>query len=60
MLEARKYLIQRPVWQYIIMDFNEKYLKEVRQIAKNNNLEFKEIYDRKNEREGGYIDSFKT
>ena len=48
------------LWQYIIMDFNKKYLEEARQIAKNNNLEFKEIYDRKNEREGGYIDSFKT
>ncbi len=60
MLEARKYLVYQPVWQYIIMDFNKKYLEEARQIAKNNNLELKEIYDRKNEREGGYIDSFKT
>ena len=60
MLEAKKYLIQKPVWQYIIMDFNKKYLEEARQIAKDNKLELKEIYDRKNLKEGGYIDSFKT
>tara|TARA_B100001094_G_scaffold320465_1_gene366722 strand:- start:3518 stop:4129 length:612 start_codon:yes stop_codon:yes gene_type:complete len=60
MLEARKYLELKPVWQYIVMDFNEIYLKECLKIADENNLEIKQVIDRKNLTKGGYIEQFKT
>tara|TARA_B100000029_G_scaffold31556_2_gene30031 strand:- start:274 stop:885 length:612 start_codon:yes stop_codon:yes gene_type:complete len=60
MLEAKKYLNKRPVWQYILMDFNLKYLDEAMKLATKHNLEFKQIIDRKNLSEGGYIEQFKT
>ena len=38
MLEARKYLKQKPHWQYIIFGYNENNVDKAIQIAKDNNL----------------------
>lgn len=38
MLEARKYLKQKPHWQYIIFSYNENNVEKAIKIAKENNL----------------------
>ena len=40
MLEAKKYLKNKPVWQYIIFKYNQDHIDEAMQIAKENDLNF--------------------
>ena len=40
MLESRKYLKYKPIWQYIVFNYNKYDLNKCRDIAKKNNIEF--------------------
>ena len=40
MLESKKYLIQPPYWQYIIIKYNQEHLEQAKQIAEDNDLIF--------------------
>lgn len=40
MLEAKKYLNTKPVWQYIIFKYNESNVEKALSMAKNNGLDF--------------------
>jgi MoaA/NifB/PqqE/SkfB family radical SAM enzyme len=40
MLESKKYLKKKPMWQYIIFRYNQEHLGEAKQIAKDNGLRF--------------------
>jgi len=38
MLESKKYLLNPPSWQFIIFSFNEDYVDEVIEFAKDNEI----------------------
>jgi|TARA_B100000085_G_scaffold148840_1_gene135385 MoaA/NifB/PqqE/SkfB family radical SAM enzyme len=40
MLESKKYLIHKPVWQYIIFRYNQDHIEEAKQMAIDNQLGF--------------------
>jgi len=40
MLESKKYLKQKPFWQYIIFKYNQDHVDQARQIAEDNDLVF--------------------
>ena len=40
MLEAKKYLLKPPIWQYIVFKYNENEVEKAKQIAKDNGLKF--------------------
>jgi len=40
MLESKKYLKQKPLWQYIIFRYNQDHVDQARQIAEDNDLVF--------------------
>ena len=60
MLEARKYLNVKPIWQYIPFDYNKDNINEIKKIANNKGLILKELVARKDLSTGGYIEHFKT
>jgi MoaA/NifB/PqqE/SkfB family radical SAM enzyme len=40
MLESKKYLTIKPIWQYIIFSYNENNIDKAKVLAKENNLDF--------------------
>ena len=38
MVEAKKYLITKPKWQYIIFKYNENHIEQAKQIAEDNDI----------------------
>ena len=40
MLKSRKYLKYKPIWQYLVFNYNKYDLNKCRDIAKKNNIEF--------------------
>jgi len=40
MLESKKYLSNKPIWQYIVFSYNENNVEEAKKIAKENNIKF--------------------
>lgn len=38
MIEAKKYLITKPIWQYIIFRYNENHVEQAKQMAKDNDI----------------------
>ena len=40
MLEAKKYLIQQPIWQYILFKYNQDNVNEAMQLASDHDLRF--------------------
>ena len=40
MCEATKHLVYKPIWQYIVFNYNEDHIEEARELAKKNNLQF--------------------
>ena len=40
MCEGAKILRRKPIWQYIVFNYNEDHIEEAKQMAKDNNLQF--------------------
>ena len=40
MLEAKKYLVEKPIWQYILFKYNQDNVTEAMQLAGDHNLRF--------------------
>jgi len=47
MLDARNYLNYKPIWQYIVFNYNENHIDIAKEIAKENEIDFLVIYSRK-------------
>ncbi len=40
MIESKKYLKHKPIWQYIVFSYNENHIEQAKKLAKENDISF--------------------
>ena len=43
MIESKKYLKHKPIWQYIVFSYNENHIEQARKLAKENDISFMRV-----------------